>query len=228
MFFFYLQLQDLAVSPDIQDPSLNTAQCVTQGHKPNLFDSKRHTVYMLPVCNIFVMSTGFIFSWVIFYMNKLRCRKTENTTLNALCFSIHFLSVLCNVYFLFACGLALYFSPIFFLGTLACIITWSGIEYCINASTHSLSLSYENRKLGKALICLYTFGGRTICYISCWLVIGIKINPSWGLTVALSVISIFAAWTYAVYLFGGLSNTPTNLCMALYCIVFTLQYCTKE
>ena len=26
------------------------------------------------------------------------------------------------------------------------------------------------------------------------------------------------------YVFRGLSNIPTNLCMALYCIVFTLQY----
>ena len=33
------------------------------------------------------------------------------------------------------------------------------------------------------------------------LVIGIRINPSWGLTVALFFISIFAAFTYAVYLY---------------------------
>ena len=30
-------------------------------------------------------------------------------------------------------------------------------------------------------------------------------------------------WTFE----GNLSNTLTNLCLALYCIVFTLQYCTK-
>ena len=47
----------------------------------------------------------------------------------------------------------------------------------------------------------YVFGGNTICYLSCWLVIGIRINPSWGLTVALFIISIFAAFTYAVYLY---------------------------
>ena len=47
----------------------------------------------------------------------------------------------------------------------------------------------------------YVFGENTICYLSCWLVIGIRINPSWGLTVALFIISIFAAFTYAVYLY---------------------------
>ena len=30
-----------------------------------------------------------------------------------------------------------------------------------------------------------------------------------------------------VKLFSGCCNTPTNLCMALYCMVFALQYCTK-
>ena len=47
----------------------------------------------------------------------------------------------------------------------------------------------------------YVFGGKSACYISCWLVIGIRINPSWGLTVALFIISIFTAFTYAVYLY---------------------------
>ena len=46
-----------------------------------------------------------------------------------------------------------------------------------------------------------------ICYISCWLVIGIRINPSWGLTIALSIISSFAAFTYAVYLHLELTKT---------------------
>ena len=31
-----LQLQDLAVSPKIQDPQLNTAECVIEGHKPDI------------------------------------------------------------------------------------------------------------------------------------------------------------------------------------------------
>ena len=47
----------------------------------------------------------------------------------------------------------------------------------------------------------YVFGGNTVCYLSCWLVIGIRISPSWGITVALFIISIFAAFTYAVYLY---------------------------
>lgn len=74
---------------------------------------------------------------------------------------------------------------------------------CLNTSMHRFSFSYVNCKRGvKAIFCLlYAFGGNTICYISCWLVIGIRINPSWGLTVALTIISTYGALTYAVYLY---------------------------
>ena len=87
---------------------------------------------------------------------------------------------------------------LFFSLTLLFIMTWTGIE-SFYASMHPLSFSYVKR--GQAIIRLYTFGGNTICYLSCWLVIGIRINPSWGLTVALFIISIFASSTYAVYLY---------------------------
>ena len=46
-------------------------------------------------------------------------------------------------------------------------------------------------------------------YLFCWLMIGIMINPTWGLTVALLVCSIFAALVYAVYLY--LDTTDDNL-----------------
>ena len=152
---------------------------------------------MLMVCVLFVVNAGRIFSWAIVEMNELRGREIKNTALSAVCFSIHFLSVLCTVYVFVAYVLAFYFSPFFSL-TLFFIMTWTGIE-SFYASMHPLSFSYVKR--GQAIIRLYTFGGNTICYLSCWLVIGIRINPSWGLTVALFIISIFASSTYAVYLY---------------------------
>lgn len=75
---------------------------------------------------------------------------------------------------------------------------WTGTE-SLYAAMHRLSFSCAKR--GKAIIRLYTFGGNTICYLSCWLVIGIRNNPSWFFFVALFIISIFAASNYAVYLY---------------------------
>jgi len=141
------------------------------------------------------MNAGFIFSWAIVDMNELRGREIKNTALSAMCFSIHFLSVLCTVYFLVVWALFFYYSLSFSL-TLSIIFMWTFAESHY-ASMHHSSFSYVNG----IVIRLYAFGGSTICYISCWLVIGIRINPSWGLTVALFIISIFAASTYAVYLY---------------------------
>ena len=184
---------------------MNTAQCVIQGHKPKFSDTKGNSVKMLVVCNLFVINAGLIFSWAIVDMkkfNRLRDRKIKNTV-TAMCVSIHFLSVLCILYFVVACGLAFRFSDFVFSTLLTSVIIWTLWENLFfYASMDRLSFSYVNRKLIKAIFCLlYTFGGNTICYISCWLVIGMRINPSWGLTVAFSIISFFAALTYAVYLY---------------------------
>ena len=122
-----------------------------------------------------------------------------------MCVSIHFLSVLCILYFFVACGLT--FRNISYFDSsvhLVYVIIWSVAQsFLLCKSVHRFSFSYVNCKRGvKAIFCLlYSFGGFTICYISCWLVIGIRINPSWGLTVALSIISIYGALTYAVYLY---------------------------
>ena len=151
------------------------------------------------------MSAGLIVTSAIIDMNKfyrLSGRKIKNSGI-AMCFSSHYLSVLGEVYFSVTIGcwwylvspgsvvLAVYFFFISSWITLACFLF---------LPLHSVSLSNHNF-IGAGLTVHCVFGGNSICYISCWFVIGIRINPSWGLTVALFIISIFAAFTYAVYLY---------------------------
>ena len=38
-----------------------------------------------------------------------------------------------------------------------------------------------------------------ICFCSCWMLIGIMLNPTWGLTVTLIICFTFASFTYAVH-----------------------------
>ena len=160
---------------------------------------------MLFAGSFFANLAGTIFSWAIVGLrknNRSSGRKIKNTV-TAMCVSIHFLSVLCILYFIVACGLAFRFSEDS-LFCLAFVIIWTVSQtFVFYSSMHRLSFSYVNCKRGiKVIFCLlYAFGGNTICYISCWLVIGMRINPSWGLTVALSIISIFGALTYAVYFY---------------------------
>ena len=160
---------------------------------------------MLWACNLFVMSAGLIVSSAIIDMNKfyrLSGRKIKNSG-SAMCFSIHFLSVLGTVYVHVALFFSFYSrssaSPFFYLSFFF-ILVWLLLACVLYVPTHNVSLPHHNY-IGAGLTMHYVFGGKSICYISCWLVIGIRINPSWGLTVALSIISIFGALTYAVYLY---------------------------
>ena len=152
------------------------------------------------------MSAGLIVTSAIIDMNKfyrLSGRKIKNSGI-AMCFSSHYLSVLGEVYFFVTFGfwsylvspgsvvLAVYFSF---------ISSWIALACCLYLPLHNVSLLSNHNYIGAGLTVHCVFGGNSICYISCWLVIGIRINPSWGLTVALFIISIFAAFTYAVYLY---------------------------
>ena len=151
------------------------------------------------------MSAGLIVSSAIIDMNKfyrLSGRKIKNSG-SAMCFSIHFLSVLGTVYVHVAIFFSFYSrssaSPFFYLSFFF-ILVWLLLACVLYVPTHNVSLPHHNY-IGAGLTMHYVFGGKSICYISCWLVIGIRINPSWGLTIALFIISIFAAFTYAVYLY---------------------------
>ena len=184
---------------------MNTAQCVILGHKPKFSDTKGHSVKLLWVCNVFVVSAGLICSSAIIDMsisNRVSGRKVTNKV-SAMCLSIHFLSLLCAAHIVVCVALCFTFLTTSFSNvTFGFIIIWTNVENALYVPIHYLSFSVANRKvIAVSLIGLYTFGGNTICYISCWLVIGIRINPSWGLTVALFIISIFASSTYAVYLY---------------------------
>ena len=140
------------------------------------------------------MSAGFIFIWAMLDLSDI-----VTTTVKAIWFSSFFLSVLCTFYFFVACVLAFHFSSVFF-ATLAFPIIWTVCESIFHI--YRILSSYRGYRNANVVICLlYAFGGNMICYISCWLVIGMRINPSWGLTVALSIISIFGALTYAVYFY---------------------------
>ena len=87
---------------------------------------------MLSVCNLFVVSAGFILSSAIIDMNKFnRVSGREVTnTVSAMCFSIHFLSLLCTVYIFVCVGLC--FNPLtpflFYLTLVPSIILLTCVE----------------------------------------------------------------------------------------------------
>ena len=112
-----------------------------------------------------------------------------------MCFSFYLLSIPGSLLIIVALVLAIVYRGTDIIAILALIIVVSLGEF-----TYILHKMCENKVEG-ALCFLKIFGGHAISYIFCWIVTGIRINPTWGLTIALLVISVFASVTYAKYLY---------------------------
>ena len=178
---------------------MNTAQCVTLGHKSFSYGEGHSADNIFVVARfIFEVSTSLIFTWAVLGINRLS--GMDENIVSAMFLSIHFLSVLCSVYFFVVRGITLHLSVNYFFTTYGPLISCIFLHLGNDSFTHLYSSDVPEEFI-PVIIFLYVFGGNAISSICCWLLIGIRINPSWGLTVALSVISTLAASTYGVYLY---------------------------
>ena len=191
---FAPQLQDLAVSPSIRDPSLNTAECVIRGHNPDFETTERsiHIRVMLWLSMAFAICSGLLLA-VFMQVVEENSRKHKNTA-KAICFSFYCLSVLSILVILVSFFLSIYYWAYYklkyleFTIILLLLISFTALEFFIPM----------------------VWGANAISYIFCWLIIAIRINPTWGLTITLCVISVSAAVTYAAYLYLELIHSNGN------------------
>ena len=185
--------------PAIRDPSLNTAECVIKGHDPN-FEAKGRSPYIRAVLwlsLIFVIVSGPSLAKYVRDLEELSNKNSykKKNTVKAVCFSFYLLSIPGSLLIIVALVLSIVYRGTDIIAILALIIVVSLGEF-----TYILHKMCENKVEG-ALCFLKIFGGHAISYIFCWIVTGIRINPTWGLTIALLVISVFASVTYAKYLY---------------------------
>ena len=88
----FFQLQDLADSPGLQNPSLNTAECITEGHEPNLTDKGRRA-YIITTMWLSCIFSVFLGPWVatITVVSFKNFRAESSTMFSALIFVSVFL-----------------------------------------------------------------------------------------------------------------------------------------
>ena len=185
--------------PAIRNPSLNTAECVIKGHDPN-FEAKGRSPYIRAVLwlsLIFIITSGpslAKYVWDLEELSKDNNYKKKNTV-KAVCFSFYLLSIPGSLLIIVALVLSIVYRGTDIIAILALIIVFSLGEftYIVHKMCHN--------KIEGAWCFLKICGGHAVSYILCWIVTGIRINPTWGLTIALLVISVFAAVTYAKYLY---------------------------
>lgn len=191
------------MSPKIRDPSLNTAECVIQGHQPS-FETTGPSVQiraMLWLSMLFVIFSGPLLAKVLLdlYVQITLSASTDKKAVMVmlLLFNtlLHPFTSFFFAFFLVGQVIELSLESCFDLvGIILCIIVSSTVESFFFAKWTGFLFHFPSFL---SLLC----GTNVISYTCCWMVIGFKINPTWGLTVVPFVIFFFAAVTYATYLY---------------------------
>ena len=207
------------MSPEIRDPRLNTAECVIEGHKPDIAATGR-TLYFKAIlwCSfIFVLPAGPYLTFVILDLLKQRSavRVGDNVSLCCWCECAECCqscntrqdplasSIICSCFLLFCAetGIFVYVmvgsasgnapTEIYFI--LGFLVFEGAVFGCIKIFKSSDRCSMPCNSLVKVIMGICA---NLSTYHFCWLVIGIMISPTWGLAVLLIVGVFVSALTY--------------------------------
>ena len=248
-------MEDLAISPGIQDPRLNTAECVIQGHQPNI-DATGVNSYIRAIlyCSLFsVLLIGPILGFfsLTFFGNDpsatekdnfkcfvkrhqghdgapeqgpsptsilckydcccccnervFECYKTEDPFLRPAKYICHFLVIT-------------EFSIIIVISDALCdhkeilshivLIICEGAAVCLVQCCPRLCCvcCEGSRKTSFYRRAVFITSANIISYHLCWLIVGIMVNPTWGLTVLAVACSVIVALFCTIYLICSASQ----------------------
>ena len=208
----------MAVSPSIRDPQLNYAECVTEGHKPDILATgQSYRVLIILCCSCFfsILSGPLLTCYVMLYRGTRPVN--ERGTIDILCVVL-LVAFLCL--FFYCIALAIQFRN--FIPVMYPLIAVVG--FVVGGCTHCCCPIKINDEEVKwcAMPCFVTCANLT-AYHFCWLVIGIMLNPTWGLAVLLAVCLVIGVFTYTVFVFLSYEN---HCCQSFFsCLADLLAVC---
>ena len=193
-----IQLQDLAISPGIRDPRLNNAECVIEGHGIDMEATGRWIEIRIMIWGSFFFTCAAykpLCTIMMGFVSRLRDRSS----------SLQYLTILLAIL-----GLCKWMILVIFL--IYCTVR-DGPLY-VDISLILIPVLYFT-KIGKEIWCIYRrselryksllwcnqFVGPFVIYTSfclCWMLIGIILNPVWGVIVALIVCFAVTFLNYVV------------------------------
>lgn len=202
------------MSPGIRDPQLNSAECVTEGHEQHILatgQNDRMIIILCFSCLISVLSGPLLVSFVIHYQERSspEIKKTIHVLCGCLLVIFILLSINCIVYFSkskdkFLTSVDILIPVVgLVVGCCECRccpndVKWYAIPYAVCAN-----------------LTVYHF---------CWLLIGIMLNPIWGLAVLLIVCLVIGVFTYMVFAF--VSSDNDHRCQSFFsCLAAFLAIC---
>ena len=252
-----LQLQDLAVNPSKRDARLNSAECVIEGHKPDIEATgrSRHIRAILWCSFVSILFLGPLLAFYILLVLKhdsskdycVWCKRADSLThedqtwtcclkgswfykkekplvlsLNYFCHFLFVMEFIPVIYVLKNAGFCEFgmLLGIIFEGIAICLIQKvigimklcrAKCDFCESSET-----TFYRRSV-------FVAGVNVVLYHLFWLIIGIMINPTWGLTVLLVVCLVVVALFYAVFMICDVDECCSTLCIQR-CSVFTAGF----
>lgn len=207
----------MAVSPGIRNPELNTAECVTQGHEPNI-DDPRVSRYIKPIlwCSFFsVMLLGPIIAFFVlgFLGNDNREGPLiQSATILFFFFLLSDFSVILYLIIDFHSNI-----PCEIYISVVCIILEGIVLYPIQYCCFKYGICNKPKKFFRHF-CIFITCINVLSYHLCWLIVGIMINPAWGLTVFFIASFVVVASLFS----GGQICDPENDSFLIYrCLMFS-------
>ncbi len=198
------------MSPGIQDPTLNTAECVIEGHETDI-DATGRSPYIRAMlwCSFsFTILFGPLLALISFiFLKKAKDDETEKKVKKqnlakavkfTSCFLVLLEIVLLIVVFVFSsCG-----NAPWDIYVILSLISVEGLVMGLALGKKRFHFLPKNKLNKKRLVKLSIFlWANLTTYNFCWLVIGIMVNTLWGFTVLLVICVVIAATVYSVYNF---------------------------
>ena len=238
-------MQDLAISPGIQDPRLNTAECVIQGHQPNI-DATGVNSYIRAILYCTLVSViligpilGFLSLNVLenYSTKKGKCRKynvkccakrqrdgaLEQEPTNILCVACYkgedpfvraaeytcFLLLLTDILITLIAVRDVLFDhteicfPILLItciceGVVICLVQCCAVLCCDSCK--------DVKEMSLYRTFVFMTGANIIAYHLIWLIVGIMVNPTWGLTVLAVACFVIVALFCTIYVICNASK----------------------
>ena len=210
---------------------MNTAECVTEGHEPNLTDTERKSYIIAAM----VLSFGFVIflgPWLAIY-TLIYLDKLSNGEDPAMYCALKWVSSS-----MLTVELGLFFTYIVFLGKSApLVLKWIMLPILIVIFLKALIVGCicfkkKTPKLDKCKsrtlqIVIFMLAYLT-SYHFCWIVIGIMVNALWGVTVLLFLGVITTALFFTLYNFFKFVDVSDNgtrnffICLTLFIPVVCL------
>ena len=202
------------MSPRLEDPTLNTAECVIQGHEPDISATGRSAYIRAMLWCSFTFTTLFnpLTALIIFIgFDVAKKDETQHKEKKQnLCKAVK-----CTSYILLAIEIVLLITIIVCsvqgnvprdTYVIIVLITVEGLVMGLAVRKKYFRFLPESETLGKVGIFLWT---NLTMYYFCWLVIGVMVNPLWG-TVLLVICVVIAATVYVVYQFISFYDHPQS------------------